>query len=368
MLNLNIFEAIGIVFIAQSTIYAFHLLFRNKRPSDVLLLLFLLVLILTIFNLFIRNRQLVADFPYLYYEYMALLGPLQYMYVRSVIRSDFRFQKKNLLHLIGLLYLLLLRVIFSQSEQGSLVFEKVIAVQLIISSYCYLFLSIREISKYHKVVLETQSNFHLHNLKWLTYELVILGFYFTSLVIEAILNFYDVGIVYEIIILIAFLSLLAFINVLTYKSLRSPLVISGVSESEKRNYESTRKRYAKSRLATYESSSHYQKLLNMLKQNKPYIKNDLNLSQLANLTDLSPTTLSQVINENARMNFNDFINYYRIEEAKSLLESSNDSLIKQIMYESGFNSTSTFNEVFKKHTGLSPSDYRTNFQESLPKL
>ena len=72
---------------------------------------------------------------------------------------------------------------------------------------------------------------------------------------------------------------------------------------------------------------------------------------------------SFVINELYRDNFYNFINKYRVEEAKILLlsEKYNQLNILGIAYESGFNSKTTFNTTFKKHTGFSPTDFvKTN--------
>jgi AraC-like DNA-binding protein len=68
---------------------------------------------------------------------------------------------------------------------------------------------------------------------------------------------------------------------------------------------------------------------------------------------------SFVINELYQDNFYNFINKYRIEEAKRLLLSDkyNQLNILGIAYESGFNSKTTFNTTFKKHVGCSPSEF-----------
>ena len=67
-----------------------------------------------------------------------------------------------------------------------------------------------------------------------------------------------------------------------------------------------------------------------------------------------------MINETVGQNFFDFVNRYRIEEAKKLLANPADKKITvlEVLYEVGFNSKSSFNTLFKKHTGLTPSEFK----------
>ena len=93
---------------------------------------------------------------------------------------------------------------------------------------------------------------------------------------------------------------------------------------------------------------------------KPFLANILTLEQLAKQLELSPRTLSNVINRHFELNFFEFINRYRVEEAKHLLQNPelNNKTMIEIMAESGFNSKATFNTFFKKLVGSTPSQYR----------
>jgi AraC-like DNA-binding protein len=84
---------------------------------------------------------------------------------------------------------------------------------------------------------------------------------------------------------------------------------------------------------------------------------DFDLAALAQGIDTPAYRVSQVINTELRQNFFDFVNAYRIGESRRQLK-ENDKSITEIMYAAGFNSTSVFNTTFKKHTGLTPSQYR----------
>jgi len=72
--------------------------------------------------------------------------------------------------------------------------------------------------------------------------------------------------------------------------------------------------------------------------------------------------LSQIINENFNRNFYDLINEYRVKEVKKCLSNQkyNNFTLLGIAYECGFNSKASFNGVFKKFTGLTPSEFKKN--------
>jgi AraC-like DNA-binding protein len=94
---------------------------------------------------------------------------------------------------------------------------------------------------------------------------------------------------------------------------------------------------------------------------RPYINPDLSLRDLADLLGVYPHYVTQILNTLFNQNFYDFVNTYRIDEAKKLLTDSyksNKVPILTIAYNCGFNSKSSFNRIFKQKTGLTPSEYR----------
>jgi AraC-like DNA-binding protein len=114
------------------------------------------------------------------------------------------------------------------------------------------------------------------------------------------------------------------------------------------------KRFSDEDLATWKH-----KLLQLMKTEKVFLDPNLGLPQLASQLKLSTHDLSYLINEGFKENFFQFINRFRIEEAKVLLVSDRHKHLNilGIAYESGFRSKSTFNATFKKLTGISPSEY-----------
>jgi AraC-like DNA-binding protein len=100
-------------------------------------------------------------------------------------------------------------------------------------------------------------------------------------------------------------------------------------------------------------------------RDKLYRNQNVTLRQLSDHTKVSENYLSQVLNESLERNFYEFINHWRIKEACQLLKDGQLSVI-EISEEVGFNSRSTFNMAFKKETGGTPSEYRSNQTEGSP--
>jgi len=97
-----------------------------------------------------------------------------------------------------------------------------------------------------------------------------------------------------------------------------------------------------------------------MESQKLYLTYDFNLRQLAISTGYNEHTISEVINRHYHQNFNQFINTYRIEAAVAQMKNDPDhkKLIKEIMFESGFNNKVSFINAFKNHLDTTPSSYR----------
>ena len=96
-----------------------------------------------------------------------------------------------------------------------------------------------------------------------------------------------------------------------------------------------------------------------MKTEKPYLDGELSLIKLAGLMDIPTHHLSQIINEQLKMNFFEFINEYRVEEVKQKMMENKNGLytILSLALDSGFNSKSSFNSVFKKITRQTPKEF-----------
>ncbi len=102
-------------------------------------------------------------------------------------------------------------------------------------------------------------------------------------------------------------------------------------------------------------------LLAHISENKPYLNPDLSLRKLANQIAIHPNHLSWILNKSLGKNFNQFINQYRIEAFKTSARAPENEIltIEGLAYESGFNSKTVFNTYFKRETGVTPKQFRS---------
>ena len=98
----------------------------------------------------------------------------------------------------------------------------------------------------------------------------------------------------------------------------------------------------------------------LMEKEKLYTETELTLKQLAEKLRFPTYQVSQAINEGLGKNFYELVNSHRVEEAKRLLADprTENFTILSVGFEAGFNSKTTFNTVFKKFTGVTPTEYR----------
>jgi AraC-like DNA-binding protein len=141
-----------------------------------------------------------------------------------------------------------------------------------------------------------------------------------------------------------------FLNILFFKAIIQPDQYLGIDE----------KKLSPVKLAADRSINFFRQIEEIISTNQLYLDPDLSLHNVAQAAKLSDRLVSQVIRQNASLNFADYINIKRINYAKEILRTTTKSEknILEILYEAGFNSKSVFNSQFRKHTGQSPTDFR----------
>jgi len=119
-------------------------------------------------------------------------------------------------------------------------------------------------------------------------------------------------------------------------------------------------KYATSSLTPAAVDSIRRAIVHVLEKEELYKENNLKINDLSDAIQVPPHHLSQVINDRFGKSFNQLINDYRVREVCRLLkkEGNEKRPVIQIAYEAGFNNKTTFYEVFKKTTGLSPTEFR----------
>lgn len=132
-------------------------------------------------------------------------------------------------------------------------------------------------------------------------------------------------------------------------------------------------KYATNKIASEEADPILSKLKRLMVQEELFKNPNLKLPDVAKHLHITPHRLSQLLNDNLGTNFPRFINEFRVENAKLLLQENKLFSLEAIGYECGFNSKSTFYATFKKYVGTTPAKYRNQidlgvFKESSPQL
>ena len=338
---------------------------RNHEANRILALLVFL------FSIGMAGPIFVSYRLYLYIPFLApffsslpfIFGPLFYLYIKSLTHHRLLFSKTDLWHGLPLVITFLYySSVYFMPKAEQMVFLEKIYFQQSISSYLsialslaqtfiYMVLCLRLLQSHTRKIKESFSDLERINLSWIRH--LVFMFVFTWLIVLILQAFLpeplieeklDDAITYFLIALIIF--------TIGYRGLSQPEIFAEKTGKEKK--------YEKTGLSSQKGKSIGQQLLKMMEEKRPFLDPGLTLSQVAEIMGVPPHQLSQVINERMEQNFYQFVNSYRLEEAKRRLDhpdTGDDKLIK-IAFDSGFNSLPTFNRVFRDLIGESPSQYR----------
>ncbi len=285
-----------------------------------------------------------------------LYGPLIYFYFRR-IRELYRFKMIDLLHLAPTILLLLFflpiymksaeektHLLYNRDEILHWVLTMVVVLKAIsLSIYGYLIF---------RIYMKNTHKGHPEIKTWKRNILILNSFYVVTYLIYGLaLIMYISGGLFIYPQTVAMCVLVLYV---AYTAYVQPRVFS-----KKYIFDELGSKYEKSGLTPGFSVELQQQLLTLLKQDKVYRDNTLNLNTLSEQMGTTRHNLSQVINEHFSMNFFNLINKFRIEEAREILRNDiNKNLnIIDVAYDVGFNNKVTFNKAFKEETSLTPTQY-----------
>jgi AraC-like DNA-binding protein len=344
----------------------------GRRSSNGLLGAFFLVIGLNLIdNLLLREGFYDGRAAFAFWSLWLLLlfGPLLYLYTQSVLYRDFQLTWWKGWHFVPFAVLFLITEIYwlsLGSEERMQLLGKILlrqtqdyqywdSVLIFLQFFLYMAASFRLIGRFKKAAGEAFSNYRRTDIRWLSYTLLFFTVVMGLAAVNSLIGLTPLAAYWWQVFLVIIGFVWVYINVLLLKALRDSALFAvleeelvGPAEEEGRPG------------PEQEWSPVLQQLRSHMEMGRPWLDPDLTLEQLALQLKLRPKLLSQAINEGLGQNFFEFINRYRIEEAKRLLTDPPDRKITvlEVLYQVGFNSKSSFNTVFKKQTGLTPSEFK----------
>lgn len=304
-------------------------------------------------------------------------GPLLYFFVRSMLFRDFKLRTKHALHLVPvLIYFAAMVLIFysrDYEEKYLLIKSQHIAYS---APYLYLEAAGRYIRffyslfcfslvfTYHRQLQHVFANLKLGDVAWLKIMLSCFALLFawdavllTIKIFELLKDYFNLSLL-NVIGLSGYYFNFIVINVLIF--LRFIYFVFVPAVNEKSPFP---KREDKLGLVDQQVIVNLERLM---KEQRYYVNPDITLDKLAEEVNIQPRKLSMIIKSYYHQSFYEFINAYRIVDAKHLLDEPAESRksITDIYLEVGFNSKSVFNSFFKRTEGVTPSEYRDRHQAS----
>ncbi len=367
-------EKIAEIIIHAGIIQGFFIALILNRPklnyTKMLLSFVLVVMSVIVFHSY-YVKSIIGELiisPFLISEpFIFLLGPLFYFYVRNLVNSSLKIKINDIVHVIPFFLFFTSFIPVYLYGQGTLYYNflynnslvlTIILWLCVISQFIYYLVKVGRLTHLHQNLVEGEYSgteeldiSWIRIFLWVCLEVLVFMFVVLVLLIHKgkFENFrLSVSLIFSIAIFF-----------ISYKGLKQRVISENGKkshtdlESEEQNDKNSEK-----------MESLKVELLKYMEKNKPYLNPDLTLTGLAKDFGISRNNLSYLINNTLEDSFYNFINSYRIEEFKKLVNAPSGKSLTLIAlaYEAGFNSKSSFNNIFKKITGLTPSEYRNGLK------
>ncbi|UUC46884.1 helix-turn-helix domain-containing protein [Flavobacterium cerinum] len=231
----------------------------------------------------------------------------------------------------------------------------------IISYLTAVFILLRRVKK---IYLENYAGASLEYLNWLFQFSMALSAFYCMALLKNVFKFSEYPHISEWFKIGLFIIELCIISWYLYKALNNPNLFRNI-DSRLKLVKNIILEEEKDDSLVVNEEIYDQELLKLKKymiEDKPFLNPSLTIQDISNAIEIPVRDLSLLINHKLEQHFYDFINSYRIEHAMEILKDATKSkiTISEILYVVGFNSKSSFNTAFKKHTGHTPTSYRKN--------
>ncbi|MEM8937717.1 MAG: helix-turn-helix domain-containing protein [Bacteroidota bacterium] len=364
-LKYNFFNTLIFSGIIYGIVFSFINLIRKNFKSNARTYLVITVLFLTISNLQywlidVGFRELYHVPKVVYIQFELLIIPVFYVFVCEYLQE--RVSKKKILllaipFLIGMTYQFF---VYSTNLERALLrkYNLVVEIATIAYSVVLIVLSFQKVRRYEKNQNSSDSGLIGIKTSWINhYLLAAIGVFLIWIIATQI--FYST----DILTLDMYYPLWISISVIIYwmgnKGI-SELRIYHERRSIRNAYREFPKEFKRGKKLLTKGDRLFQNVISDLKNEKLYLDTHLNLNDLAARYGVSSGYLSQIVSKNSDEGLVNIVNGLRIEEAKKMLsdKSFNNYTIESIGLESGFGTKANFYKTFKKHTGLTPKQYK----------
>ncbi len=391
MLNFDTFTNFSIIFSLLGLIQGFFLAMivyfypNANRRSNLFLSLYLIglsaFLLLPVLQKYIE--PIIPKITCIIDPSIYLIGPFLFFYVRSFLKPVT--MREVLPHLLPFvlysIYLYLFLTYWFVPVETPRFIETITRPDFIILGlakfvhlFYYAFLSFRALKCHQVNVLNNFSEISKVSLNWIRQLLYgHLMLVSTAMILYFIaLYMPDAAVLFNYIVLLLCTPL---IYIVSFKGLTQPAVLYAkgmtievnmpAESNQDTEQESNAAKYAKSSLSDDSAETIEQKLTTAMSKDKAYLESQLSIQDLAERIHAPLHHVSQVLNERLNKNFYDFVNEHRVAEARTQLLDPKKShyTVLAIGLDAGFNSKTTFNTVFKKYTGMTPTEFRKNFKQ-----
>ncbi len=387
-LTSSMYAALLMVGVVQCLFFVVMLLTIKKghQQANVLLASLMLVFALDLVDEYFLFTKLSLNYAKLHllnYVIDFLFGPLFYLYAVALTEQN-RPLKRNLMHVmpfvLAAFVVLILGWQFTHAAVADVIHfnggdGRLAGVLLVIdllataSMLGYLILTSLYLRRHQKRIGDYYSYQKKVNLKWLSMILMGLILLFTVYILVPFFShestIYQSNFVF-------YLLLISMIHVVGYSGLKQPQLFLKKASRQVHDTGSVEpnkavvltNKYHNSALSRLQAEAVIEDLDEVMHKQLLYLNDDLTLDDLANQSGIPKNWVSQAINEVMGINFYDYVNAFRVEEAKRLLKDQRHKHKKiiEIAYESGFKAKSSFNLSFKKACAMTPSQYRMQFK------
>lgn len=371
-ITLNLFNLLILFGAFQGIIIGIILLStqRLRKTSNAYLAIMMFVFAFINLQNTANAANLYEAYPFLEFvqlDFMTLIPLSLYFFITYLLKPNYQIQKKDYVFFVFFAFELCLRLFWMirQSQSSSYTesqrqifywFANTIEFIAAILTFILIVKSIKQLKRYEKELLNNYAEIEGRNLSWLRNTfiagLLLTGIWFFLSLSDYSTEYFSLTLAYIVWLGVSVLILWIGYSMLIQQGLLDSTIFA-ISEKPQDTLPTVNELSSK-------TDEHYERILHFMEVDKLYQNPNLSMSILSEKSGLSNGYVSQIINQKRKQNFFDFINSYRVEDVKQKIidpQYSHYTLLG-LAQDAGFKSKSTFNAVFKKMTGKTPSQFR----------